>query len=256
MQNIGELQHRPATCETHGEYYEAGHVFFGGRVMWSGCEICYKEKNDERDRVNAEMLAHESQRKLEKRLNQAGIPKRFRDRNFENFIASTPEQENALAISVSFAENFEAHAKAGSSLIFSGKAGTGKTHLALAIAQSIIPKHTAMYLNAMDAVRMIRDTWRKGSDKSETEVLDILGSIGLLVIDEVGVQNGTDNEQVLMFDIINRRYRDMKPTILLTNLGTSGLFDYVTERSFDRLKESATWVKFNWESYRGKKTVN
>jgi len=252
--NIGELQHRPATCETHGEYSETGHVFFGGKVFWSGCQICSKAKSDEKERISAELLAQETQRKVEKRLNQAGIPKRFRDRNFENFIASNSDQENALAVSEAYAKNFDEHVHAGSSLIFSGKAGTGKTHLALAIAQSIMPKHTAMYLNAMDAVRMIRDTWRKGSDKSETDVLDDLGSIDLLIIDEVGVQNGTDNEQVLMFDIINRRYRDMRPTIFLTNLNVKGFSDYVTERSFDRLKESGSWITFNWESYRGKKT--
>ncbi len=250
--NFGELQHRPAKCETHGEYSEIGRVFFGGKVLWSGCQICLKEKTEEKERINAEILAQETQKKLEKRLNQAGIPKRFRDRNFLNFFASNPDQENALAVSEAFAKNFDEHIISGSSLIFSGKAGTGKTHLALAVAQSIMPNHTAMYLNVMDAVRMIRDTWRKGSDKSETDVLDILGGIDLLIIDEVGVQRGTDDEQIILFDIINRRYRDMRPTIFLTNLNVKGFSDYVTERSFDRLKESGSWITFNWESYRGK----
>jgi len=253
VRKFGDELTRPATCETHGEYTEKGHVFFHDKELWTGCPVCQKAMDEEAKKAERAAYEAKAQRKIEAQLNQAGIPLRFRDRDFSNFTASTKEQENALQIAMEFAENFDEHFKKGSSLMFSGKAGTGKSHLALAIAKAIMPKYTAMYMNAMDAVRMIRDTWRKGADKSETEVLELLGSIDLLVIDEVGVQNGTDNEQVLLFDIINRRYRDMKPTIFLTNLGTTGFKEFITERSFDRLKESGTWVKFDWESYRGKK---
>ena len=141
-------------------------------------------------------------------------------------------------------------------MIFSGRAGTGKSHLALAIAQAIIDQHSVLYLNAMDAVRMIRDTWRKTSLQSETGILNWLGGIDLLIIDEIGVQHGTDSEQVLMFDIINRRYRDMKPTLFLTNLNTKGFSEFITERSYDRLKECSTWVTFNWESHRQAKAAH
>lgn len=250
---VGDKLTRQSTCETHGDYMENGHVFFGGKVIWSGCKVCSKLRDDEEEKVRIEVELQAKQNKIEKRLNKAGIPLRFRERNFDNFVAENSGQESAFAIAESFAKNFVEHNKTGSTLIFSGRVGTGKTHLALSIAQHIMPKHTAMYINALDAVRMVRDTWRKVSEQSETDVLNMLGSIDLLVIDEVGVQNGTENEQVLLFDIINRRYRDMRPTILLTNLGTKGFSDFITERSFDRLKENGTWVKFDWESYRGRK---
>jgi DNA replication protein DnaC len=79
--------------------------------------------------------------------------------------------------------------------------------------------------------------------------------IGLLIIDEVGVQYGTEGEQVIMFDIINRRYRDAMPTILITNLGKEGFKKYLGERSFDRLRENGIWVPFDWESHRGKRAA-
>ncbi|MFZ2172370.1 MAG: ATP-binding protein [Methylococcaceae bacterium] len=248
--NIGEKYTRPAECETHGAYTESGHMFFSNKIVWSGCKLCNEIAAKEKERIEQEKQDKSAQLRIEKRLNQAGIPMRFRDKSFDNFIVSSKEQENALTIAREFADNFEEHHKNGTSLILSGKAGTGKSHLALAIAQSIMPKHTSMYLNALDAVRMIRDTWRKGSEQSETDVLNLLGFIDLLVIDEVGVQNGTENEQVLMFDIINRRYRDMMPTIFLTNLGTKGFSEFLTERSYDRLRENGIWVTFEWESYR------
>jgi DNA replication protein DnaC len=241
---LGKQLTRPAFCATHGDYLESGQRLLGERVIWSGCKQCKEIKS---------ALGEERKlrRKGEMRLNQAGIPLRFRGRSFDNFIAESPEQKNALAVAECFARNFAHHVNSGSSLIFSGRAGTGKSHLALAIAQAVMARHSVMYLNAMDALRMIRDTWRKGSLRSETEVLNWLGSIDLLIIDEVGVQHGTDSEQVLMFDIINRRYRDMKPSIFLTNLGTRGFSEFITERSYDRLKECSTWVTFNWDSHRG-----
>lgn len=251
--NFGEKLSRESTCTTHGNYTEFGHVFFEGKTIWTGCQVCSKNKADAEEKIRRDIQDQAKQQKIEARLNQAGIPMRFRSRNFDNFIPVTSDQEHALAVAKAFATNFFEHVEAGSSLIFSGKAGTGKSHLALAIAQAVMPKYTAMYINALDAVRMIRDTWRKGSAQSETDVLNSLGSIDLLVIDEIGVQSGTDNEQMLMFDIINRRYRDMKPTIFLTNLGTKGFSDYVTERSYDRLRESGTWVTFNWDSHRGQR---
>ncbi len=225
--NIGDKVYRESNCENHGEYTESGHIFFNEKVIWTGCNICAKIKTDAEEKIRLDIQDQSRQQKIEARLSQAGIPMRFRSRNFDNFIATSSDQEHAFAIALNFSKNFTEHVINGTSLIFSGRAGTGKSHLALAIAQSVMPKHTAMYLNALDLVRMIRDTWRKGSLQSETDVLNLLGSIDLLVIDEVGVQNGSENEQVLMFDVINRRYRDMKPTIFLTNLGTKGFSEFI-----------------------------
>lgn len=250
-----EPEYRTSVCDVHGEYQEKGIFFYRPEPRWLGCDKC-KEENRlaEEQRAIARRQIQE-QEYLERRLKKAGIPIRFRDRTLENFIAETPQQKTALTIARDFLENFEENHKFGRTLIFSGKAGTGKSHLAIAIAKEVMPKRTAMYLNALDAIRMIRDTWRKESETSELEVLEMLGSIDLLVIDEVGVQCGTDNEQMLMFDIINRRYRDSKPMILLTNLNAKGLSEYLTERSYDRLRENGKWVSFDWDSYRGKDRV-
>lgn len=247
-----DRKERDATCETHGSYIEKGFAINDSKTHWSGCEACKKILMDQEEEKRLLRKRLEEQERIEHRLNKAGIPLRFRDRTIESYIADTPEKKSSLTIARDFIENFDENYKSGMTLIFSGKAGTGKSHLAIAIAQAVMPKYTAMYINALDAVRMIRDTWRRDSEKSELEILEMFGTIGLLVIDEVGVQYGTENEQMLMFDIINRRYRDSMPMILLTNLGTQGLSEYLTERSYDRLRENGKWVSFEWESYRSK----
>lgn len=246
-----DTMERPAACQVHGEYTERGFSIMG-RVIWSGCTTCRDIERAEEERKEREQAEREKQARIEAKLNVAGIPARFRDRTLENFVADTEEQREALATAKSFIESWPRHKKAGTSVVFSGNPGTGKSHLAIAILQHVLESGTGIYLNVLDLVRMVRDTWRR-TGQSETEVLDMLGRLDLLVIDEVGVQYGTDGEQVVLFDVINRRYRDCKPTIMLTNLRAKEFEEFVGARTFDRLKEGGIWQRFAWDSYRGRK---
>lgn len=74
--------------------------------------------------------------------------------------------------------------------------------------------------------------------------------MSLLVIDEVGVQYGTEGEQTILFDVLDLRYRGMLPTILMTNQDLSGMKGFLGERTWDRVRETCRWVPFDWESYR------
>ena len=73
----------------------------------------------------------------------------------------------------------------------------------------------------------------------------------LLILDEVGVQFGSDFERNTLFDVLNERYELRKPTIFLSNLGREDLAEFLGERVMDRLREDgATVVPFDWPSYR------
>ena len=74
----------------------------------------------------------------------------------------------------------------------------------------------------------------------------------LLIIDEVGVQFGTEAERTQLFGIIDERYREQRPSILLTNLGLDDSKSFIGARAYDRLRECGQWVPFDWESYRGR----
>jgi len=183
-------------------------------------------------------------------LGEACIPERFKGRNFDNFVASTDEQKNALKICRDYTQSFADHYKRGTGLIMSGLPGTGKSHLAAAILQGIMPERCGIYVTCMGIIRSVRGTWRKDSEHSEIEVLRTYGTAPLLVIDEIGVQYGTDGEQTILFDVLDRRYRDLMPTILLTNQAKDGFKQFIGDRSFDRLIETSRWVPFAWPSYR------
>lgn len=241
-------------CEKHGQYLAERTViqFMRNKVIYSQCPACKAEAEQAEERQRQEEEMERKKRHYEKFLGLANIPHRFRERNFDNFQPETQKHEKALAICKKYADEFDQNYRKGKSLILSGKPGTGKSHLAAAIIQALYPKHQGQYLTLMELIRLVRGTWHKNSEKSETQVLKELIGIDLLVIDEIGVQYGTDGEQNIIFDVLDGRYREQLPTILLTNQDKEGLAKCIGERVFDRLRETATWVSFDWESYRPK----
>lgn len=247
-----EIGKRPAKCDKHGEYEQRSMPLLPGKVVWTQCPKCVAETED---KERAEKMAEDARKRqeiAEARLKHAGIPERFKDRTIEGFVASTDEQVKAKTFCADLVENWPDHRKRGRTVVLSGNPGTGKSHLAIAVLRQVMNTGTGMYLNAMDLVRLVRDTWRRDSDKSETQVLEALGRLDLLVIDEVGVQYGSEGEQLVLFDVLNRRYRDLMPTILLTNLKAAEFREFIGERSFDRLREDGAWLRFGWDSWRGK----
>lgn len=238
-------------CNKHGAYIDEG-VMVGGRVIFRRCPTCHKEY--QRSAEEAKAVA-EAARKVElsKRLHESSlIPKRFKARSFDNFIASNEGQAKALATAKAYAESWEQMHERGAGLIFSGKAGTGKTHLACAIANSVIDLAVpAKFTTVTNMMRVIKETYSKDSDDSESKVLQRLSDVPLLVLDEAGMDYGTDFNKTLLFEVLNSRYENVNPTIILTNLDATALKEYLGERVVDRMRDGGgKLVTFNWESQR------
>lgn len=245
-----ELGERAEVCEQHGPFTSKGERFFGRREVWSKCPACVALEIRARDAQAQQEAAQRERERLESFIDRAAIPRRFIGRGFDNFTVQSPDQQRALDAASGYADTFEQRFKAGHGLVFSGMPGTGKSHLAAAILQAVLPRHTGLYVTCMGVIRMVRNTWRRDSQQSEQQVLDTLAGVDLLVIDEIGVQYGTDGEQTVLFEVLDLRYQDQKPTILLTNQDKDGFKGYVGERSFDRLTETSRWVAFDWPSHR------
>lgn len=246
MHRIGRMQ---LNCDRHGPYMADG-TQLSSRVVWSVCPACtaeVKQRDEERKQEIARIA--EGQRR-QQQSEEAGLPARFIGRTLESFNAESQDQMRALAVSRDFVADWKNVYKKGLWLVFSGKPGTGKSHLAVAILQALMPEYVGRYMTCMELFQKIRSTWRKDSDLSEEQVINELASTPLLVIDEIGVQNGTDSEILHLFDVLDKRYRDMMPTILLTNQNKDGFRQFVGDRVYDRMTECAKWVPFTWDSYR------
>lgn len=247
-----DLGDRQAECPSHGPFVSTGFKVPGlSREIWSQCAACAAEEAAQRQREEAAAALQRQRAAREAAIGEADIPPRFHARDFDAFKADTDEKRRGLTIARDFAEQFpEVHSK-GAGLVFAGLPGTGKSHLAAAILLALVDRYAVRYTTCMGLIRMVRDTWRRDSDVSERAALRMLcEDLDLLVIDEVGAQYGTDGEQNLIFEVMDRRYSGMRPTILLTNQDKDGFKTFVGDRVFDRLRETSRWVAFDWPSYR------
>lgn len=249
-----EPKTKPVVCDTHGAY--ESRCFIGS--IWSKCPTCGAE-TAAKERAEAETRERESRLQAwQRKIGDAGIPERFRDRSLPGFVVKTFAQGNALEFAQSYADNFDAALKTGRSALFLGKPGTGKTHLAVGIGMQIMQRdnRSVLFTTVMRAIRRVKDTWSRDSRESESEAIAALVFPDLLILDEVGVQFGSDTEKLILFDVLNERYEKRRPTLMLSNLGLDDVRAFLGDRIFDRLREDGgESIVFDWESYRGKATA-
>jgi DNA replication protein DnaC len=243
-----------ANCEKHGPYVST--QFFGKH--WSSCSQCVKDDEAQRklDQETAERAERTARRKSE-----CGIGSRFEAASFENYRTHLPEQQRVARTCRDYAETVDFNA--GSGLWLIGQPGTGKTHLGSAMVNHVIEQRNAgaMIYSAREIVSMLRCSWRKDNTRgwpyssrpwTEDSLIDDLGHIPLLVIDEVGGSFNSEGEHVQLFDVIDLRYELRRPTVLLSNLPAAGIKAALGDRSYDRLREGAKLLACTWESHRGK----
>ncbi len=234
-------------CEKHGEYTGKFYTISGKVNHGGNCQKCTEERNkiesDEKERKECER-AHEL--RIKKR-EDAGISKRNLFKTFDDYICKTEGQTKAKNDCERYFKEFPSD----KSMIMVGGVGTGKTLLASAGIDLIVDSNRCEMVKVIDVVRELKATWSKDSNQTEEKLIKWYSNIDLLVLDEVGSQFGSDTEKLFIFDIIDGRYQNMKPTILISNLDINGIKDAIGDRCVDRLREGGgMMIAFDWESSR------
>lgn len=247
---------QPAHCETHGDYDQKVFPVLG-KELKSGCPECSRIIREKAESAEKASKGMEVRMTMERKLGAALIPKRFASKTLDGYIAATTEQRKALNTCRRYAAEFAQIAESGRCLLLLGKPGTGKTHLSVAIANEIMARSsaTAVYRTIGSVMQAIRATYDRTSDQSESHILAGLISPSLLILDEIGVskEKPSDFELTTLFAIINGRYEELRPTVIVSNLDGQSLSAAIGERCIDRLREGGVIViPFEWESQRGK----
>jgi DNA replication protein DnaC len=243
-----EAQAVVETCAKHGEF-ETRRKYIELLNKWIGgtCPKCSIEREDAEA---AEQARLDGERNLAA-LRKAGVPLRFQGKTLETYQADNDKQQIAVAACRKLISAMQARSHAPN-LIMIGKPGTGKSHLCCGIVLELYRTHRVRRVDLPDLIREIRATWHRDSEVSEERVLDWYGALDLLIIEEVGTGAGTDDERARIFQVINRRYEAMLPTVVVSNLDMAALKLEIGDRVIDRLREGdRSLVVFDWQSMRG-----
>jgi DNA replication protein DnaC len=156
-----------------------------------------------------EEVAHRTQTRIQRAVRKARFPFLRTIEEFD-FTFQTSIRHSLLASHLG--PDFVA---SGRSLVLFGPSGTGKSHLAIAIAYRAIQNGSdALFTSAATLIDELSSATRQGRLRS---VLPTYTHPPVLVIDEVGyLTYGTDAANVL-FQVVNDRYLHKRPMIFTTN---------------------------------------
>ena len=248
----GNAKSRKGHCRIHGDFTD--YMMPNGK--WSGCGECSIENARGVSDAESESRRRDSKkRSLEKLRKNSLIPKRFQSKLISDFDAESREQRLAKAACERYVERFEDRLSNGGGLIFYGSVGTGKSHLAYGIGNALLKNgYSVMGIDVYELIDIVKESFGRDNPKTEREAIRDFVELDLLIIDEIGAQLGTTYEDLLVFKIINERYKQVKPTIMISNLDRAPLIERLGERIYDRMQEGGgATVCFNWESYRSKR---
>lgn len=178
---------------------------------------------------------------------QSEVGTRYQDCTFENYDRHDNEKafEDARRYAEHFAEN-----ENGKGIVFTGSVGTGKTHLATAIARYCVEHYGAsVYFRTFaQLLNEIRESYNTG------EVIDWkYNDVDLLILDDLGKEKKTEWVDEKLYEILDNRYRDCKPVIITTNLSATDLSRYVDQAVMSRLIGSCEFILMNGKDHRRQK---
>lgn len=184
------------------------HALFGGREHVVGWEPCQCEgarmEREERLAAEEERRRREEAERRRRAYERAGIKPRFID-------AESPMAARILE-----------GVRRGMGAYICGPVGTGKTHLASAVARMAVDEGMSVRVTDMLGIlAAFKATY--GGEGSEDAVLGRLSRCRLLVIDDLGKEAPTEWTLGQVFRVINDRYENMRPVVVTTQFGKSDL---------------------------------
>lgn len=233
---LGRMGMLSGSCEQHG----AADVLVRNGAAWH-CPRCLDDvlAAEARDSWMAERSAA--------LMKAATIPQKYIG---QKFVAGTPEQKGVKHTTRMF-RDFILGEPAWGALILSGITGTGKTLLACDLAQSLINNavRSIRYVTANGMISEVQASYSTDGKSKEGEILRFL-QYDVLILDEIDAKPDREDANLILTEVINRRYNDNKPVIAISNQPLADLAKFVGDRVHSRLHENAFICAFNWADAR------
>ena len=167
------------------------------------------------------------------------------DWTFANDNGRSPQMHHAHR----YVEQWRTMRSENIGLLLWGGVGTGKSFLAGYIANALMAQEVPVRIT--NFARILNEL--NNSFSGRNEVVDRLCRYPLLIIDDFGMERGTEYALEQIYNIIDSRYRSRKPLIVTTNLTLTELKnpqDTAHARIYDRLLELCTPIACTGPSMR------
>jgi DNA replication protein DnaC len=166
------------------------------------------------------------------------IPERFRDLAFDRAPVNDMDDYTVRHVR-RFCDRIEANVEAGKGFFFFGDRGTGKTTLAMLIAQyALRARRTVAIYTAPWLLSQIRSTYEQGAEQTYLGLMERLAAVDLLQLDDMAVASQTDWTLEQLYTIVNRRYEDQRSIVLTADVDSpERLGEHIGPRTASRLLE-------------------
>jgi DNA replication protein DnaC len=153
---------------------------------------------------------------------------RFRDKTFASFNQFTSGMQLAYQRALAYATHPNGW------LAFFGPCGCGKTHLAAAIAHTVLARGDAvLFVVVPDLLDHLRATFSPRSDVAYDQRFEHVRAVDLLVLDDLGTESATPWACEKLYQLINYRYNGQLPTVFTSNVRTEQLDPRIVSRMHD-----------------------
>jgi len=155
-------------------------------------------------------------REAERILEYSGLSDAFRRKRFDNFdYSKNKEILNAYIMAKSYANDFDVDSKYNNSIIFMGQPGSGKTHLALSIANYIMKNGVGVvYMNYRESITAIKQSIM--DSENYNNIMSRYKNARCVIVDDLFKGSVTQSDINIMYDIINHFYITKKSMIITT----------------------------------------
>ena len=217
------------SCNTPKEaFFPNGRKLFGRDRHPVECQ-CRQEAREKQEEEERARLHHENVRRLKL---QGFTDWAMQHWTFENDNGRSPQMCHAHR----YVEQWQTMRSENLGLLLWGGVGTGKTFLAGCIANALMEQEVPVRMT--NFARILNEL--NSSFSGRNDVVDRLCRYPLLIIDDFGMERGTEYALEQIYSIVDSRYRSQKPLIVTTNL-TLGEIRYPQDtahaRIYDRLLE-------------------
>ena len=233
--------------ENTADYYDEDGLLYCGRChtpkeAFFAKSIALMGKNKHPIECSCQRTERKKQEALISQQKHCDLVRRLKAEGFSDpaMLDWTFENDNGRNLQMHHAqryvEQWQTMRSESLGLLLWGSVGTGKSFLAGCIANALMEQEVPVRMT--NFARILNEL--NGSFSSRNEVIDKLCRYPLLIIDDFGMERGTEYALEQIYNIVDSRYRSRKPLIVTTNLTLDEIRypqDTAHARIYDRLLE-------------------